>query len=256
MDEGDGSDGQGPDSCAAEPAAGAPSRTEMDAACASSTASWSTAAPARPTAMRRCGRSWNAGLRRRVAAGRVRAPTAAPPRQRGDGPPEQPIVKLADPVDKYALGPLPDIDAGAHADVQGALLQADGLCSVTIRRARRPLGVLAALSAAQRDDGYRAHSEPDTFRCTIYAHRPASAAPTTAAKTVASGATSAAASPSTANTDAVRDRRRGSRDATRGTPPPTAETDAAILGPIELAHAIAELHEAAQMKRRPPGCAR
>jgi hypothetical protein len=88
---------------------------------------------------------------------------------------EEPLVKLGEPVDKYALGPLPDIDCAALMPLCKARC-----CTLTVWCSVQDLDERVVqwdysrpYQLRRRDDGYCGHSEPATFRCTIYAQRPA-----------------------------------------------------------------------------------
>jgi hypothetical protein len=88
---------------------------------------------------------------------------------------EQPAVKLAPAVDKYAVGPLPDIDCASLLP-----LCKGRCCTLTVWCSSQDLDERVVqwdyarpYQIRRRDDGYCAHSEPQTLRCTIYAQRPA-----------------------------------------------------------------------------------
>jgi Putative zinc- or iron-chelating domain len=88
---------------------------------------------------------------------------------------EPPLVKLAEPVDKYALGPLPDVDcAGLMPICKARCCKLTVFCSVQDLDERvvqweysRPYQL------RKRDDSYCVHSEPESGRCGVYTHRPA-----------------------------------------------------------------------------------
>jgi hypothetical protein len=89
---------------------------------------------------------------------------------------ERPIVKLGEAVDKYAVGPLPDIDCASLIHLCKARC-----CTFTVFCSAQDLDervVQWDYSQPYRirrreEDGYCAHSEPQTHRCTIYDKRPA-----------------------------------------------------------------------------------
>jgi hypothetical protein len=88
---------------------------------------------------------------------------------------EQPAFKLAPPVDKYAVGPLPDIDCASLMPLCKARC-----CTLTVWCSSQDLDERVVqwdyarpYQIRRRDDGYCAHSEPAIHRCTIYAQRPA-----------------------------------------------------------------------------------
>ncbi len=177
MDEGDGSDGQRPALVpAAEPTAEAPSRTEIDAALrfVNGQLAESRAGQVDRDATLR------ALVETLVAAGALPPGEFERRKQRlldsaALYPPDQSIVKLGEPVDKYAVGPLPDIDCAALMPLCKARC-----CTLTVFCSTQDLDERVVhwdyakpYQLRKRDDGYCAHSEPATFRCTIYAQRPA-----------------------------------------------------------------------------------
>jgi Fe-S-cluster containining protein len=88
---------------------------------------------------------------------------------------EQPAVKLGPAVDKYAVGPLPDVDCAALMPLCKARC-----CTLTVWCSAQDLDERVVqwdyarpYQIRKRDDGYCVHSEHDSRRCTIYAQRPA-----------------------------------------------------------------------------------
>jgi Fe-S-cluster containining protein len=85
------------------------------------------------------------------------------------------LVVIADPVDKYAMGALPEIDCEARLPLCRARcctlvfpLSAQDLDERVVRwDYGRPYQI------ARRDDGYCVHNEPGTCHCSVYAQRPA-----------------------------------------------------------------------------------
>jgi hypothetical protein len=88
---------------------------------------------------------------------------------------EQPTVKLGPAVDKYAVGPLPDIDCASLIPLCRARC-----CTLSVWCSAQDLDEHVVqwdysrpYQIRKREDGYCVHSEPASRRCTIYAHRPA-----------------------------------------------------------------------------------
>ena len=88
---------------------------------------------------------------------------------------EHPEVRLAPAVDKYAVGPLPDIDCASLLPLCRARC-----CTLTVWCSAQDLDERVVqwdyarpYQIRKREDNYCAHSEPSTYRCTIYAQRPA-----------------------------------------------------------------------------------
>jgi SAM-dependent methyltransferase/Fe-S-cluster containining protein len=84
-------------------------------------------------------------------------------------------VGVGPSVDKYALGPLPDIDCAALLHLCQARC-----CSLNFPLSFQDLdeGVVRwnyerPYQIRQRGDGYCSHSDPETRRCAVYDHRPA-----------------------------------------------------------------------------------
>ena len=88
---------------------------------------------------------------------------------------EQPTVRFGEAVDKYALDALPDIDCAALLPLCKARC-----CTLTVYCSAQDLDERVVqwdygrpYQIRKRDDGYCAHSEPASLRCTIYRQRPA-----------------------------------------------------------------------------------
>ncbi len=89
---------------------------------------------------------------------------------------ERPVVRLGQAVDKYALGPLPEIDCASLVHLCKARC-----CTLTVFCSAQDLDERVVqwdyaqpYRLRKRDeDGYCTHSEPETHRCTIYSQRPA-----------------------------------------------------------------------------------
>jgi Fe-S-cluster containining protein len=85
------------------------------------------------------------------------------------------LVVLSEPVDKYAMDKLPEIDCEARLPLCHARcctlvfpLSAQDLDERVVRwDYGRPYQI------ARRDDGYCVHNEPGTCHCAVYAQRPA-----------------------------------------------------------------------------------
>jgi Fe-S-cluster containining protein len=115
-----------------------------------------------------------------VARGLVSLPEYERRRQRGldqvaHALQERPLVHLAEAVDKYALDELPDVDCAALLPVCKARC-----CTLTVHCSAQDLDERVVqwdysrpYQIRKRDDDYCVHSEPDSFRCGIYAQRPA-----------------------------------------------------------------------------------
>jgi hypothetical protein len=88
---------------------------------------------------------------------------------------ESPSVQMAPAVDKYSVGPLPDIDCAALMPLCKARC-----CTLTVWCSTQDLDERVVqwdysrpYQIRRREDGYCAHSQPETYRCTIYGQRPA-----------------------------------------------------------------------------------
>jgi len=88
---------------------------------------------------------------------------------------EHPVVRLGEAVDKYALTDLPDIDCASLIPVCKARC-----CTMTVHCSAQDLDERVVqwdysrpYQIRKRDDDYCVHSEPETYRCGIYAKRPA-----------------------------------------------------------------------------------
>ena len=89
---------------------------------------------------------------------------------------EHPPIKFGDAVDKYGLGPLPDVDCAALMPICQARC-----CKLTVFCSAQDLDERVVqwdysrpYQLRKRDtDRYCVHSEPETRRCGIYAQRPA-----------------------------------------------------------------------------------
>lgn len=88
---------------------------------------------------------------------------------------EKPTVRLGEAVDKYAVGPLPDIDCASLIPLCKARC-----CTLTVYCSAQDLdervvqwNYAKPYQLRKREDGYCAHSQPSTFHCGIYGQRPA-----------------------------------------------------------------------------------
>ncbi len=88
---------------------------------------------------------------------------------------EQPEVRFGEAVDKYALRDLPDIDCASILPICKARC-----CTLTVYCSAQDLDERVVqwdyskpYRIRKREDGYCAHSEPETRRCGIYDKRPA-----------------------------------------------------------------------------------
>lgn len=88
---------------------------------------------------------------------------------------ERPTVRLGEAVDKYALDELPDIDCASIIPICKARC-----CQLTVWCSAQDLDERVVhwdysrpYQIRKRDDAYCVHSEPASFRCGIYAQRPA-----------------------------------------------------------------------------------
>jgi hypothetical protein len=91
----------------------------------------------------------------------------------------QPVARLEPTADKYTAGPLPDIDCASIIPICKARC-----CKFTVRLSAQDLDERLILwdygkpyQIRKRGEGqphadYCAHSEPGTFRCGVYGHRP------------------------------------------------------------------------------------
>jgi Fe-S-cluster containining protein len=89
---------------------------------------------------------------------------------------ERPVVRMDKAIDKYAIEKLPEIDCAAIMPVCQARC-----CRLTVCLSAQDLdeGLFRwdygkpYQIRKREDDGYCTHSEPETRRCTVYQHRPA-----------------------------------------------------------------------------------
>jgi Fe-S-cluster containining protein len=89
---------------------------------------------------------------------------------------EEGVVKIAKPVDKYALKELPQIDCASLIHLCKARC-----CALKVCLSQQDIdeGVLSwdyeqpYQIRRRREDEYCVYSEPETRRCIVYAHRPA-----------------------------------------------------------------------------------
>lgn len=88
---------------------------------------------------------------------------------------EHPEVRLGEAVDKYALGDLPQIDCASIIPICKARC-----CTLSVYCSAQDLDERVVrwdyarpYRIRKREDGYCAHSEPDSRRCGIYEQRPA-----------------------------------------------------------------------------------
>lgn len=87
----------------------------------------------------------------------------------------RPAIQIAEAVDKYAIDDLPQIDCAALLPICQARC-----CKLTVCLSAQDLDEKVfdwnygkPYQIRKKEDGYCAHSEPESHRCTVYGHRPA-----------------------------------------------------------------------------------